>query len=97
VIYFFTLPNLEPVPPALIQPIKNVITFALDELDLRKEYPPDVSERAVDPIGLCVIRKKGIALYGLRERLYAARVRQFYMLTLLFTWSARLTPIGRIN
>ncbi|EMD32318.1 hypothetical protein CERSUDRAFT_162060 [Gelatoporia subvermispora B] len=67
-VHFFTLPALDVVPANVIRPIRNVVTFAVDERHTRRP-PPSVSQ-AVDPIEFCVIKQTSIALYSLHERLF---------------------------
>ncbi|KAI0070843.1 hypothetical protein K474DRAFT_1669669 [Panus rudis PR-1116 ss-1] len=70
-IHFYTLPALDPVSPQVIKPIRNVVTFAVDDQHLRR--PPmlssDVPQR-VDPVEFCVIKRSTISMYSLRERLF---------------------------
>ncbi|KAI0765802.1 hypothetical protein BC629DRAFT_1583797 [Irpex lacteus] len=65
-IFIYTLPNLDLVG---IQPLRNVVTFAVDEQHLRRGPPRSESMEQVDPIDLCVLKRTSIALYSLRERL----------------------------
>jgi hypothetical protein len=68
-IHFYTLPSLDPVPPNIIKPIRNVVTFAVDHQHLKRP-PPSLSDpSAIKPIDFCVIKRSNIALYSLRERL----------------------------
>ncbi|KAF8591308.1 hypothetical protein K439DRAFT_1402474 [Ramaria rubella] len=64
-IHFFTLPNLEPVED--IKPIRNVVTFALDDAQQRKS-----SERRShqpESVNVCVIKRSSISVYNLGIRL----------------------------
>ncbi|KAF4564585.1 hypothetical protein EYR40_010751 [Pleurotus pulmonarius] len=63
-IHFYTLPSLDPVPPTIIKPIRNVVTFAIDHQHLRR--PPAAS---TEPVEFCVIKRSSIALYSILERL----------------------------
>ncbi|KAI0083635.1 hypothetical protein BDY19DRAFT_620665 [Irpex rosettiformis] len=65
-IFIYTLPNLDLVG---IQPMRNVVTFAVDEQHIRRGPPKTDSLHHVDPIDLCVLKRTSIALYSLRERL----------------------------
>ncbi|KZO91651.1 hypothetical protein CALVIDRAFT_340720 [Calocera viscosa TUFC12733] len=62
-LYFFLLPSLEPIPIALINHIRGVLTFALDDADVFA-HPEDA-----DATGLCVLTRRGVGLWSLRERL----------------------------
>jgi len=70
-IHFFTLPALDGVPANVIRPIRNVITFAVDERHIRRA-PPGSTElpHAIDPVEFCVVKQTSIALYSLQERLF---------------------------
>ncbi|OSD05086.1 hypothetical protein PYCCODRAFT_1385627 [Trametes coccinea BRFM310] len=70
-IHFYTLPTLDMVPLNLIKPIRNVVTFAVDEQHLRR--PPQFASDIpvpVEPIEFCVVKRNAISLYSLRERLF---------------------------
>ncbi|KAI0765869.1 hypothetical protein BD413DRAFT_615407 [Trametes elegans] len=70
-IHFYTLPALDMVPLNLIKPIRNVITFAVDEQHLKR--PPQFANDIpipVEPIEFCVVKRSSISLYSLRERLF---------------------------
>ncbi|RPD60228.1 hypothetical protein L226DRAFT_555130 [Lentinus tigrinus ALCF2SS1-7] len=70
-IHFYTLPALDMVPLNQIKPIRNVVTFAVDEQHLRR--PPQFMNDIpvpVEPIEFCVIKRSNIGLYSLRERLF---------------------------
>lgn len=74
-IHFYTLPALDMVPPNLIKPIRNVVTFAVDEQHLRR--PPQFMNEIpvpVEPVEFCVVKRSAIALYSLRERLFYQKV-----------------------
>ncbi|OCH89285.1 hypothetical protein OBBRIDRAFT_732893 [Obba rivulosa] len=70
-VHFFTLPALDVVPANVIRPIRNVVTFAVDERHARR--PPTSGSdlpRAMEPVEFCVIKQTSIALYSLQERLF---------------------------
>ncbi|KAI0331783.1 hypothetical protein GY45DRAFT_1353196 [Cubamyces sp. BRFM 1775] len=70
-IHFYTLPALDVVSHNVIKPIRNVVTFAVDEQHLRR--PPQLANDIpvpVDPIEFCVVKRNAISLYSLRERLF---------------------------
>ncbi|KAI0659895.1 hypothetical protein C8Q70DRAFT_1053706 [Cubamyces menziesii] len=70
-IHFYTLPALDVVSHNVIKPIRNVVTFAVDEQHLRR--PPQLANDIpvpVDPIEFCVVKRSAISLYSLRERLF---------------------------
>lgn len=68
---FFTLPTLDPVPSALINPIRGVVTAVIDdaEMDADTDKPAEM--------GLCVIKRKSIMLFRLGARLMTDRVSAF--------------------
>lgn len=65
---FFTLPTLDPVPSALINPIRGVVTAVIDdaEMDADTDKPAEM--------GLCVIKRKSIMLFRLGARLMTDKV-----------------------
>ncbi|KAJ7461830.1 hypothetical protein B0H11DRAFT_1816523 [Mycena galericulata] len=70
-ILFYTLPALDPVPPHLIQPIRHVITFAVDQNHIKRPVPPlSTPASAIEAVDFCVIKRNAIAMYSLRERLF---------------------------
>lgn len=77
-IFIYTLPNLDLVG---IQPLRNVVTFAVDEQHLRRGPPKSESMEQVDPIDLCVLKRTSIALYSLRERLIFQKVGEILVIT----------------
>ncbi|KAH9848717.1 hypothetical protein C2E23DRAFT_888782 [Lenzites betulinus] len=70
-IHFYTLPALDMVPLNLIKPIRNVVTFAVDEQHLKRppQYTNDIP-LPVEAIEFCVVKRNAISLYSLRERLF---------------------------
>ncbi|KAJ7167305.1 hypothetical protein C8R43DRAFT_1160804 [Mycena crocata] len=70
-IHFYTLPALDVVPPHVIKPIRNVVTFAVDQNHLKRPTPPPSAPlSSLEAIDLCVIKRSSIAMYGLRDRLF---------------------------
>ncbi|TBU25432.1 hypothetical protein BD311DRAFT_764523 [Dichomitus squalens] len=70
-IHFYTLPALDVISPNQIKPIRNVVTFAVDEQHLKR--PPQFMNDIpvpVEPIEFCVVKRSAISLYSLRERLF---------------------------
>ena len=68
-LHFYTVPSLDPIPQNVIRPIRHVVTFAVDHLHLQR--PPSQS---LDPIDFCVVKRRAIAQYTLRDRLYYSKV-----------------------
>lgn len=64
-LYFFSLPLLEPISTDLIRPMKNVISFTINET-------PNPNE----PVGLCIIKRASIAFWDVATRLQYVRVCQ---------------------
>ena len=74
-IHFYTLPALDVVSHNLLKPIRNVVTFAVDEQHLKR--PPQFMNDIpvpVEPIEFCVIKRSAVSLYTLRERLFFQKV-----------------------
>jgi hypothetical protein len=75
-IHFFTLPSLE---VHTIKPVRNIITFAVDEQQLRLPAPTQNEmlgySTVADPVDLCAIKRGGIAMFTLKDRLLYSRVR----------------------
>ncbi|KII87649.1 hypothetical protein PLICRDRAFT_92587 [Plicaturopsis crispa FD-325 SS-3] len=68
-IHFYTLPSLDPVHS--IKPIRNVITFAVNDQHLRRSAPSLTGPpQKIEPIEFCVIKRGNIALYSLADRLF---------------------------
>ncbi|KAH8108778.1 hypothetical protein DFH11DRAFT_1710480 [Phellopilus nigrolimitatus] len=70
-IHFYVIPSLDPVHSTIIRPIRNVISFAVDEQQMRL-FPPELYQQ-VEPIEFCVIKRANIAMYNLKERLVLQR------------------------
>ena len=73
-IHFYAIPSFDLLP---IKPIRNVVTFAVDDHHLRR--PPASAAPAgvtppIDAVDFCVIKRTGIALYALKDRLVYLRV-----------------------
>ncbi len=75
-IHFYTLPALDVVSHNMIKPIRNVVTFAVDEQHLKRS-PQSMNDIPVpvEPIEFCVIKRSAVSLYSLRERLFFQKVR----------------------
>ncbi|KAF8813154.1 hypothetical protein BYT27DRAFT_7271330 [Phlegmacium glaucopus] len=68
-IHFYAVPSLDPFP---ITPIRNVVTFAVDDQHLRRPPPslsPHGARLLVEPVDFCVIKRAGLAMYSLKDRL----------------------------
>lgn len=70
-IYIFTLPSLDPVP---INPIRNVTSFAVDNQHLLRPLTNEPISK-VTPIEFSIIRRSGVGLFALREKLLFNKVR----------------------
>ncbi|KAF8069012.1 hypothetical protein FPV67DRAFT_1761709 [Lyophyllum atratum] len=68
-VHFYTLPSLDPVSLNTVKPIRHAVTFAVDHRDLIRP-PPSMSGPTV-PVeaNFCIIKRTGIAMYVMRERL----------------------------
>jgi len=68
-IYFFTVPSLSPFS---IKPIRHVVTFAVDDQHLKRPLPslsPQGVRLPVESVDFCVIKRAGLAMYTLKDRL----------------------------
>jgi len=74
-IHFYTIPSLDPFP---IKPIRHVVTFAVDDQHLRRPAPTLAGvgiQLPVEPVDFCVVKRNGIAMYTLKDRLVYQKVR----------------------
>ncbi|KAF9528703.1 hypothetical protein CPB83DRAFT_854136 [Crepidotus variabilis] len=66
---FYTIPSLDPCP---IKPIRHVLAFAVDDHHLKRP-PPSAAPAGInlplDSVDFCIVKRTGIALYTLKERL----------------------------
>ncbi|KAG5732330.1 Transforming growth factor-beta receptor-associated protein 1 [Termitomyces sp. T112] len=70
ILHFYTLPTLDPVSLNIVKPIRHVVTFAVDHRDLqRPAISPNTSSTALEPVNFCVVKRTGIAMYVMRERM----------------------------
>ncbi|TFK48940.1 hypothetical protein OE88DRAFT_1663216 [Heliocybe sulcata] len=68
-IHIYTLPSLDPVPATLVRPVRNVVSFAVDDEHMRRPPPPDPSY-PMEPVEFCAIKRNGIACFSFaRDRL----------------------------
>jgi len=70
-VHFYLLPDLE---PDHTKPIRNVVTFAVDDRHLRRPAPrsnPALGYQTprLEPVELCVVKRGGIAMFSLKDRL----------------------------
>lgn len=73
-LHFYTVPSLDPIAHNVIRPIRHVLTFAVDHFHLQRPPPPS-SSQTLDLVDFCVVKKRAIAQYTLRDRLYYHKVR----------------------
>lgn len=70
ILYFYTLPSLDPVSLNIVKPIRHVVTFTVDHRDLqRPSILPNTLPTTLEPVNFCIIKRTGIAMYVMRERL----------------------------
>lgn len=74
VIHFYTLPALDPLPASVISPLRGVSEFAIDETAIKTSSNAP-STQNIPPIRLCVVRRRVVVVYALRERLAQVKVR----------------------
>ena len=73
-IHFFTIPSLSPFP---INPIRHVVTFAVDDQHLKRPLPsltPQGVRHPVESVDFCVVKRAGLAMYSLKDRLSYMKV-----------------------
>ncbi|KAG6875789.1 hypothetical protein C0992_002301, partial [Termitomyces sp. T32_za158] len=70
ILYFYTLPSLDPVSLNIVKPIRHVVTFAVDHRDLqRPSILPNTPTTQLESVNFCIIKRTGVAMYVMRERL----------------------------
>ncbi|TFK38020.1 hypothetical protein BDQ12DRAFT_684517 [Crucibulum laeve] len=69
-LHFYILPSLDPVPTHMIKPIRNVVTFAVDNQHLKRPALPPGSSAPLRPVEFCVIKRNSIAMFTLTEKLF---------------------------
>lgn len=68
-LYFLALPTLEPLPHGSVQPIRDVIDVALDDLEIAwRSGDEDNGGKGVD-ITLSIVKRKAISIYRLGNKL----------------------------
>jgi hypothetical protein len=72
-LHFFTLPELGILP---IPPIKNVQAITVDQQVLTRPFL-QAPIHTVEAVDFCVIKKTGIDLFSLREKLVFHRVNHY--------------------
>uniref|UniRef100_A0A8H8CKT2 CNH domain-containing protein n=1 Tax=Psilocybe cubensis TaxID=181762 RepID=A0A8H8CKT2_PSICU len=69
-IHFYTIPSLDPYP---IKPIRNVVTFAVDDIHLKRQLPPLSAQGLqlpMEPVDFCVVKRNGIAMFTMKDRVF---------------------------
>ena len=69
-LHFFTLPELDILP---ILPIRGVQAIAVDQQALARPFP-HAPVHTVEAVDFCVIKRTGLGLFSLRERLVSHKV-----------------------
>ena len=59
-----------------IKPIRNAVTFAVDNDHLRRPAPDD---NQLVPVALTIVKRSGLALFTLSDRLFYQQVRLIYL------------------
>lgn len=70
-VHFYTLPAFDPLPQSVISPLRGVIEFAIDELAVQGTA---TREGGAPAVRLCIIRRRNISVYALRDRLSPIKV-----------------------
>ena len=74
-LHFYILPSLDPIPPQVVRPIRNVLAFAMDEEHLsRPPYSPSDPQQRTEPVEFCVLKMTEVTLYSFGARLVKQRV-----------------------
>ncbi|KAF5369004.1 hypothetical protein D9758_002863 [Tetrapyrgos nigripes] len=68
-LHFYTIPSLDPVPSNIIRPIRQVVTFTVDYLHLKRP-PFSGSSPVPQAVDLCVVKRNALLLFSLREKLF---------------------------
>jgi hypothetical protein len=66
------LPNLETLPSTVIQPLRGVVSVVLDDEELEWGGPGSEDKNA--EMTMVVVRRKGLGIYRLGQRLTAQKV-----------------------
>lgn len=66
------LPNLETLPSTVIQPLRGVVSVVLDDEELEWGGPGSEDKNA--EMTMVVVRRKGLGIYRLGQRLIAQKV-----------------------
>lgn len=78
-IHFYTIPSLDPYP---IKPIRNVVTFAVDDVHLKRQFPSLSAQGLplpVEPVDFCVVKRNGIAMFTMKDRVVYTKVCLLYV------------------
>lgn len=86
-IHFYTIPMLDPIPSNVIRPIRNVISFTVDDQYL-KLHPSGDPYNQIPPVEFCVIKRASIAMYTLKDRLLLQKVRSLEFCNLLYMFKS---------
>ncbi|EPQ52370.1 hypothetical protein GLOTRDRAFT_65249 [Gloeophyllum trabeum ATCC 11539] len=87
-IHVYTLPSLDPVPPTVIKPIRNVVTLAVEDQHLKRSPPADPSH-PVEAVEFCVIKRTSISCFSLSDRLLFLKDIPFHQGILIARRSGR--------
>jgi vacuolar protein sorting-associated protein 3 len=72
-VHFYTLPSLDVVPYQIIRPIRHVVAFVVDDRHLRRPVSM-LGASGGEAVDFCVIKKKELVLYTLRDKLVYLKV-----------------------
>jgi hypothetical protein len=72
-LYFYFLPNLEPVPHNVIQPLRGVVTVALDDQEVALQAS-EFGNGSIE-MSVVVVKKRTVALYRLGTRMVWLQVQ----------------------
>ena len=75
-ILVYTLPALDMIPLNVYKPIRNVISLAVDEWQLR--HAAHRSPQQHSSVEFCVIKRQAVSIYHLREKPMYEKVTNLY-------------------
>lgn len=70
----FSLPHLELLPSTIVQPLRGIVSAVLDDEELEWNGPGSEDKGA--EMTLVVVRRKGLGIYRLGQRLVPQKVRE---------------------
>ena len=91
-LHFFTLPELDILP---IPPIRNVQAVTVDQQALSRPFP-HAQTHTVEAVDFCIIKRTGLGLYSLREKLVFHKVTIFNLYQTAYSVDSTGCPAARL-